>query len=216
MSEQKPPPLKSPTNLWDMVSKTDPNMAKEANNGRFKFTSIDPQYQLLCATKQFGPYGHRWGLRNFIWTQMTAQGDCPVLMLEAEFFYPDPNTGDMVSFPIAVDGKLKPGDDIVKKLITSARSKALSFLGFNADVFMGKFDDAEYVRDLNIRFRDQDAFSTRALSSIRTAKDESALQAMRQRVSELVAEDNITSEKGIELYAEIEKRRDDLAVQDSK
>lgn len=215
MSDQASP-MKSHLGLWNRVCKTDPRMSKEANNGRFKFTSIDPQYQLLCATEQFGPYGVRWGLRKFVWTTLMAAGDTPILMLEAEFFYPDPETGVTVAFPIAVDGKLKPGDDAVKKLITSARSKALSFLGFNADVFMGKFDDAAYVKDLNIRFSEQDAFSTRAISSIRTAKDESSLEVMRQRVSELIAEDNISSEKGIELYAEIEKRRDEIYAAKNK
>lgn len=33
------------------------------------------------------------------------------------------------------------GDDALKKIMTNSISKSLSYLGFNADVFMGAFDD---------------------------------------------------------------------------
>lgn len=198
-----------PMALWNRVNKTNPNMSKEANNGRFKFTAIDPQYQLQIATEQFGPYGSRWGLRSFVWTKLEAS-DTPILMLEAEFFYPNPNTGIESSFPIAVDIKLKPGDDCCKKLITQARSKALSFLGFNADVFMGKFDDAAYVKDLQVRYGESEETRKLALAAICKASNETALDAIKGRVDGLVSEENIPDEIGRELYSEIEKRRAEL------
>ena len=39
-------------------------------------------------------------------------------------------------------------DDFMKKVATDALTKGLSKLGFNADVFMGKFDDNKYVNKL--------------------------------------------------------------------
>ncbi|WP_145501568.1 hypothetical protein [Yersinia similis] len=43
-------------------------------------------------------------------------------------------------------------DEISKKSLTDATTKALAQLGFSADVFMGMFDDAEYTADNNIEF----------------------------------------------------------------
>ena len=42
--------------------------------------------------------------------------------------------------------------DFAKKIETDALTKALSKLGFNADVFMGRFDDHKYVEEINAEF----------------------------------------------------------------
>jgi hypothetical protein len=42
--------------------------------------------------------------------------------------------------------------DAPKKATTDALTKALSQLGFNADVFLGRFDDNKYVEDLKKEF----------------------------------------------------------------
>ena len=46
----------------------------------------------------------------------------------------------------------KIDDNFAKKLETDTLTKALSKLGFNADIFLGKFDDIRYVEDLNKEF----------------------------------------------------------------
>ena len=43
-------------------------------------------------------------------------------------------------------------DDFFKKVATDALTKGLSKLGFNADVFMGKFDDNKYVSTLTEKY----------------------------------------------------------------
>ena len=43
-------------------------------------------------------------------------------------------------------------DDFSKKVATDALTKGLSKLGFNADVFMGLFDDNKYVNDMKVYF----------------------------------------------------------------
>lgn len=51
-------------------------------------------------------------------------------------------------------GYLKVDDEAYKKIETNTVSKALAKLGFNADVFMGKFEDNNYVQELNYAYAD--------------------------------------------------------------
>jgi hypothetical protein len=139
--------------LWDKVCTTDKAFTKAVSFGR-KFTAIDPTYQLMEATKLWGPYGKEWML-DAVQTrcvhiqcndkERTKNWVETVMVLDGTFVYPGG------SFPIVVDAPWKPGDDTAKKLQTSAISKSLSKLGFNADVFLGKFDDSQYLKELDAR-----------------------------------------------------------------
>ena len=127
--------------LWESVEKTDPKMTKRVNQ-RGGFTAICAQYQLRRATEVFGPFGAGWGLRELRFAHVrNAAGEIVEQTLEATFFYPG---GE---FPIATDIAYRPGDDGLKKLRTDAITKSLSTLGFNSDVFEGKFDDNKYVQE---------------------------------------------------------------------
>ncbi len=200
--------------IWNKVQHTDPAQVKRTSNGRFEFCTIDPQYQILEATKLWGPYGDAWGLFDLKWT--TFPTEPPTLMLEASFSYPivDKKSGESApaEFPIAVDMRLKPGDDCCKKLMTSARSKALSYLGFSADIFLGKFDDSQYVDEMKTRFGDMNAFAVQALSKIRTSKTAEALEKCRERTDELIAHETITASVGADLLNAIEQRRTELSA----
>ena len=44
--------------------------------------------------------------------------------------------------------KQKPDTDCMKKATTDGITKGLTYFGFNADVFLGKFDDNKYVAEL--------------------------------------------------------------------
>tara|TARA_Y100000034_G_C6852043_1_gene386629 strand:- start:207 stop:947 length:741 start_codon:yes stop_codon:yes gene_type:complete len=130
----------SKLSLWAKVEKTDPAYTK-AVSMRGGYTAIDPQYQLLSATAMWGPYGGEWALRDVEYEYIrNGAGEIVEIAVAAEFFFPGGQ------FPISADMAYRPGDDCRKKVMTSARSKALSMLGFNADVFMGKFDDNHYVQ----------------------------------------------------------------------
>ena len=48
--------------------------------------------------------------------------------------------------------KTKPDSDCFKKATTDGLTKALSYLGFNADIFLGKFEDSKYVEQLKEEF----------------------------------------------------------------
>lgn len=137
--------------IWDQVSVTDPEFTKESGFGR-KFTSISPQYQLREATKVFGPYGKGFGFES---CDIELIGDdlAKIAFVKAVFFYVD--SDGRHTFPInntwsAMAGSAKKNtlhidEDFAKKAETNTMSKALSKLGFSADVFMGQFDDHEYV-----------------------------------------------------------------------
>ncbi|OVZ83852.1 transcription termination factor [Yersinia kristensenii] len=57
-------------------------------------------------------------------------------------------------------------DEVSKKSLTDATTKALAQLGFSADVFMGMFDDAEYNADNSLGFSLKNA-SNKAEDSVR-------------------------------------------------
>lgn len=197
--------------LWKSVDKTPPDMTKHVAFGKRKYTTIDPQWQLRVATALWGPYGHRWGMRNLDCKMVEvhasdAQGKYleSSVFLKADFFYPV--DGEEVSFEIWNDDKFRSGDDTLKKLITNTRSKALSWLGFSADVFLGKFDDTAYVDSLKKKFGDQDAFMNTIATAIRTAKDLNALAKCKERLEEIIAdqtlEDAASAQELMELVAE--------------
>lgn len=190
--------------LWERVKKTDPSYTKKASNGRFSFTTVDPQYQLLEATRVFGPYGSTWGLRNLQIEPIESDG-MTTMMLIADFWYT--RNGKEHSFPIAVDQKFRTGFDTVKILMTSARSKALSYLGFAADVFMGGYDDAEYVKNLKVEFGDRDQFKKTALGMIRMSDTEEKLVRCEERVRDMAADKTIDLGVATELQQAINEQR---------
>jgi len=190
--------------LWDKVCKTDPKYTK-AVTMRGGFTAIDAQYQLRCATAQWGPYGDRWGLHGFKWT-VTELPDSKInLALDANFYYPASDSPG--SFPISVDMEFVSGNDCRKKLVTEARSKALSCLGFNADIFLGQWEDNKYVSDMTTKFGDQEATRQRALIKIKQAKNQEALDKAKDRAEQLFADDIIDQVLFEDLKLAIEERR---------
>ena len=125
--------------IWNAVSETDPAYTKKVNQ-RGGFTTIDAQYQLMNATKEFGPYGKSWGFKD-IDLDYTLIDKCLVIF-KGVFFFPG---GQFPIINCKSIGDKKIDEDFAKKLETNTLSKALSKLGFNADIFMGKFEDIDYV-----------------------------------------------------------------------
>jgi len=130
--------------IWDAVCVTDPARTKHVNQ-RGGFTAIDANYQIEMATKQFGPIGVGWGfsatyevIGDLIFAHVTMwHGD------RENTFGPIPGCADLSSKRIDTDAP--------KKAMTDGITKGLSQLGFNQDVFAGKFDDNKYVEMLNAK-----------------------------------------------------------------
>lgn len=134
--------------LWDAVQKTNPANTKHVAQ-RGGFTSINATSQVMEATRQFGPIGVGWGY---------IAGD-PIFH-DTLMFVPvtlwhgnRANTfGPMLGCEEWKSDKGRIDSDVGKKATTDAVTKLLSQLGFNADVFLGMFDDQKYVEQVKREF----------------------------------------------------------------
>jgi len=129
--------------LWNKVCETDPRITKKIEYGKRKFTAIDAQAQIKKATEIWGPYGSTWGVKNCVYTHIYSKDEPAEVMLTGVFYFPGGN------FEIATDIAFKPGGECCKKLLTDLTTKALSKVGFNSDVFEGKFDGNRYTQTQN-------------------------------------------------------------------
>jgi len=164
--------------IWDKVSVTDPEITKRVNQ-RGGFTAIDAQAQLKKATEVFGPYGTNWGLTGLEYEAIAdPDGNILEITLTARFYYPG---GE---FPMSNDMRYRPGDECRKKLLTDLRSKCLSTLGFNSDVFEGKFDDNRYVQSLNNNKGLGEKYD-RAIAALREAESIDQIDKIRSHYKEM-------------------------------
>lgn len=143
--------------LWKKVEKTNPKYTKQANVGGNKITSIAPQYQIMNVTEQFGSYGKTWGFKN-IELDYTLVPDFNLIVFKAIFFYPEGEFPTINSIKMFMDNaKTKIDDNFAKKIETDTLTKCISKLGFNADIFMGKFDDTRYLAEVTKEFAEAPA-----------------------------------------------------------
>ena len=143
--------------LWNKVAKTNPGHTKKVSM-RGGFTAIDAHYQIQNATEQFGPVGEGWGYRcNYIYLEK-------FVFCELIFWHGSESNsyGPVCGCSELIDQKGKPDTDAPKKSMTDALTKALSHLGFNADVFLGKFDDNKYVANAIKEFAEKEPLVTEA------------------------------------------------------
>tara|TARA_R100000008_G_scaffold20046_1_gene10403 strand:- start:769 stop:1386 length:618 start_codon:yes stop_codon:yes gene_type:complete len=136
------------SDVWSKVDTTDPKYTKKVNQ-RGGFTAIGAQYQLKMATELFGPFGKGWGVLGENFHCYEEDG---LFLYSAMLWYKLEDDDKEYRFPISSSITYKRNgridDDFAKKVATDALTKGLSKLGFNADVFMGMFDDNKYVSSL--------------------------------------------------------------------
>lgn len=161
--------------LWHTVEKTNPKYTKNAKVGGNAITSISPQFQIMNVTEQFGSYGSTWGFKdiqldyslvNTPFRREKKEGVYPntkvvgledavmgLVVFKAIFFYPNGEFPIINSISLFTNNDMtKIDDNFAKKIETDALTKAISKLGFNADIFMGKFDDVRYVEEMKREF----------------------------------------------------------------
>ena len=141
--------------FWESVEKTDPKYTKTINFGR-KYTAIDAYYQIKKATEKLGMYGEFWGLKNITFEKVYI-GEEIMLELKAVFYYDvdsdfEINNAGMLAAKTK-DGNIRIDTDAYKKLETDTLTKALSKIGFNTDVFLGKYEDQNYVNEVGAEFQ---------------------------------------------------------------
>ncbi len=132
--------------IWKQVCTTNPADTKKMTHGA-KLTAIDAYSQIRRATEMFGPMGQGWGLSHLVFGVAHEE-----IHLQCKFYVCKPgesihesNCSIKIQIELASDMLYRTGGDCRKKLITDCLTKGLSYLGFNADVFEGKFDDQKYV-----------------------------------------------------------------------
>lgn len=160
--------------LWRAVEKTDPAATKQfRGKGGFAGTAISPMWLIRLATQQWGPMGDQWGIE--IVQEKIVEG-APLLnadgvvvgresihMVQAYVWYngqPGKEASRVPCFgQTEFCGQRKNGDfftdeEAPKKSLTDALTKGLSWLGFAADVHMGRFDDVKYVNQVKQEFEE--------------------------------------------------------------
>ena len=141
--------------LWRLNETTDPDKTKPVTVGR-RFTAIDAYYQIKRATETFGPIGDGWGwdLEEETVSVDGPNGSVHFAKCKVTLWYREERDGEVVRCgPVIgmnqlLSSKGNPDDEAFKKATTDGITKALSYLGFSADVFMGLYDDSKYVNRL--------------------------------------------------------------------
>jgi len=139
--------------LWEKVCKTNVDYTKEVNVGR-KFTAIDAHYQVMRATEVLGRAGEGWGFecvdKTFLPTDQVA------LTVRVWTGKRENYIEHIGQCGLYIDKKKTMTDgDCVKKAMTDGLTKCLSYFGFSADVFLGKFEDNKYVAELKEEFKEK-------------------------------------------------------------
>jgi len=173
--------------LWSKVEKTNPAYTKKANVKGNHITSISPQYQIMQVTEQFGVYGKTWGFKEVTLDYNLVQS-VGLVVFKAVFFYPEGEFPIINSISLFMDNaKTKTDDNFAKKVETDTLTKAISKLGFNADIFLGKFDDVRYVNEMTKEFTPKDT-----LTNERFEKALETIKAGKYTVEKLKAEYQLT------------------------
>ncbi len=145
--------------LWEKVCTTELGATKEfKGKGGFKGTAIDAQSQRKKATEIFGIFGIGWKVDKEDYHVVSLHDDRHYSKIFYRATLNFTYDGVEGSFPIASEidvfsysrnyDSWTMGNDLYKKVRTDAMTKGLSELGFNADVFEGKFDDNKYIQEL--------------------------------------------------------------------
>lgn len=149
--------------IWAQVEKTDPAATKAAKVNGQAITSISGQHMIKRATEVFGPVGIGWGWR-VVEERFDRGGEIRTdkgEMIGHEvghtirislWFELSGKRGEIEQYgctPFAYKSKwgITTDTEAPKKSLTDAIKKALAMLGFSADIFLGLFDDRDYVAE---------------------------------------------------------------------
>lgn len=153
--------------IWEKVQTTDTRYTKDAKVGGQQITSLNGTAMVMKATELFGPVGIGWG-----WKIIEERFDDGHEIYAGEgdkricigreightvkiclWFVRDGQRGEIeqygcTRYQYKTNYGMTTDGEAPKKSLTDAIKKALSMLGFSADVFLGMFDDVNYVQQL--------------------------------------------------------------------
>lgn len=156
--------------IWSAVPKTDRGYTQNANVNGNKQTAVSGLYMVKLATEVLGPIGESWGYEitserydntkpvmiksesgldilrdgdSIVWEQNHT---CLLTLWHGERENTIQQFGHTKYRYMKSDGsKMIIDDEAPKKSVTDAMKKCLSLLGVCSDVYMGLFDDQNYV-----------------------------------------------------------------------
>ena len=154
-------------NIWNRVAETPPSVTKVSTMGGRQETSINGTYMVKKATEIFGMIGIGWGYE--VLEERFDEGHAIAFdadgnvtnnslthTIKLQLWFKDPDSeekGTIISYGhtpymrMTKNGIMTDGE-APKKSLTDAVKKALSQLGFCADIFMGLYDDRDYIENL--------------------------------------------------------------------
>ena len=134
--------MKTNLELWEQVQETPKELISEidAGDGK-KLNTVASINRIKKATELFGAYGEKWGLKNIKHGKDTIFNNLVLATLDAVFFYELNNK--VIEFEISNslaivsmnDKQLQVNYTYRKAIETDTITKALSRLGFNADIY---------------------------------------------------------------------------------
>ncbi|MFV7440785.1 hypothetical protein [Pseudomonas vlassakiae] len=153
--------------IWEKVQTTDTRFTKDAKVGGQQITSLNGTAMVMKATELFGPVGIGWGWKiieeRFDDGHEIYAGDGDKRACIGReightvkiclWFMQDGQRGEIeqygcTRYQYKTNYGMTTDGEAPKKSLTDAIKKALSMLGFSADVFLGMFDDVNYVQQL--------------------------------------------------------------------
>lgn len=158
--------------IWDYAGETDPTFSKSAAIGGYEFTSINHLWMVQKATELWGPIGGKWGYKILldefndgapIYRKINNEEQLvcheSIHTCQIKLYYPgeDGSKNTITEYghtPYIYSSSFGPKSDpeARKKSLSDAIKKSLSLLGICHDVYMGEFDNPEYVDALKNKF----------------------------------------------------------------
>lgn len=133
--------MSSNLELWDKVERTPEHLVqKSTGTDGSEYKTVASINRIKKATEMFGTYGKRWGLRDIKHSELVI-GNVVLGNLEAIFFVDADNCktefeiSNSISVTRYVDGQFSVNSVYRKSMETDTINKALSRLGFNADIY---------------------------------------------------------------------------------
>ena len=147
--------------VWHHADETDPSATKTAKIDGNIQTAISAYWMFKKATELFGPVGKGWGFdiveertdggHDQIDSEGNVIGQARTHTVQIKLWY-EKRDQYVIAFGhtpyvqfVRSGNYWRTDGEAPKKSLTDALKKALSMLGFAADVFLGQFDDPNYV-----------------------------------------------------------------------
>jgi hypothetical protein len=139
--------------IWNAICETDQKHMKKVSIGSRSFNTVDAQYQIKKMTETFGPVGIGWGYD--VEYDYPCYADVMMVVARVTVWHtlPENKFGPVAGCRTFISNAQVNGKPLVRRIsdeeatksaMTDALTKALSHIGCDADMFLGKYDGNKY------------------------------------------------------------------------